>query len=121
MNFRNRYKIIILNLFLERQVNPPPERKRKRLQTTEVKDTPAKNQTYTRSQRVKARIRRSRTQSKSGISVVAESPERKTKFTGANPNLNFNTDQFKPTKTLQKLISGKFVKQLKMLINTGYH
>jgi len=89
----------------ERQVNPPPERKRKRLQTTEVKDTPAKNQTYTRSQRVKARIRRSRTQSKSGISVVAESPERKTKFTGANPNLNFNTDQFKPTKTLQKLIS----------------
>ena len=90
-------------MFLERQVKPPPERKRKRLQTTEVKDTPAKNQTYTRSQRVKARIRRSRTQSKSGISVVAESPERKTKFTGANPNLNFNTDQFKPTKTLQAI------------------
>ena len=72
-----------------------------------VKDTPSKNQNLTKSQRVKERVKRRRTESKSGISVINESPERKTRFTAANPEITFNTDQFQPTKTLQKVISGK--------------
>ena len=81
-------------------------RRTKTLRTHVVKDTPSKNQTLTKSQRMKDRVKRRRTESKSGISVINESPERKTKFTAANPEITFNTDHYAPSKTLQKVISG---------------
>ena len=82
-----------------------------KLKSTTVKDTPSKSQAYTKSERLKLVSKRRRTGSRSenGISVIAESPERKTKFTGANPNVSIFDSSFKST-LLNRCFSGKFDK-----------
>ena len=89
------------------------------MKTKIAKDTPSKSQTLTKSQRTKARVRRSRTESKSGISVINESPERRTKFAAANPDISFSTDQFAPSKTLQKVMSGKSINKVFFYFHTS--
>ena len=65
-----------------------------------MKDTPSKNQIFTKSERQKEMMSRRRryrmgSRAENGISVIAESPERKTKFTAANPDLS--SSQFHDT------------------------
>ena len=78
-----------------------------------MKDTPSKNQVLTKSERLKETQRRRRrrvggSRAENGISVIAESPERKTKFTAANPNLSISQflDTSHNSSLFQRALSG---------------
>ena len=80
-----------------------------------MKDTPSKNQILTKSERLKETQRRRRrrvggSRAENGISVIAESPERKTKFTAANPNLSISQflDTSHNSSLFQRALSGLY-------------
>ena len=81
-----------------------------------VEDTPSKKQQYTRSERMKETMKRRRSRIDSnrngnGISVVAESPERKTRYYSGIPDLSVTTsDSFNESSLFKRALSGKLLR-----------
>ena len=80
-----------------------------------VEDTPSKKQQYTRSERMKETMKRRRSRIDSnrngnGISVVAESPERKTRYYSGIPDLSVTTsDSFNESSLFKRALSGNVI------------
>ena len=96
-----------------------------------VEDTPSKKQQYTRSERMKETMKRRRSRIDSnrtgnGISVVAESPERKTRYYSGIPDLSVTTsDSFNESSLFKRALSGKplrnyFTRYVIFFIFSGY-
>ena len=81
--------------------------------TKVVEDTPSKKQQYTRSERMKETMKRRRSRIDSnrtgnGISVVAESPERKTRYYSGIPDLSVTSESsFNDSSLFKRALSGK--------------
>lgn len=85
--------------------------KARKLKTKVVEDTPSKKQQFTRSERMKETMKRRRSRIDSnrngnGISVVAESPERKTRYYSGIPDLSVTTsDSFNESSLFKRALS----------------